>query len=215
METFSALLAICAENSPVPGEFTTQRPVTWSFDVFFDLRLNKRLSKQWWGWWFETLSCQLWRHLNVPMRLLHCTRANIWLPQCPLWHVIKWKHLPHYWPSARRIHQSLDSPHKGPVMQSFGFSFYVCRNNLLSKQFICWWFKMAGHLGELQYSKDPSKYVAYLMVYTISWQAQFETIEHQCHMKIAKVAHCMSYTYSQYSSYCAYTQHDVLHVLGF
>ena len=46
METFSALLAICAGNSPVPGEFTAQRPVTRSFDVFFDLRLYKRLSKQ-------------------------------------------------------------------------------------------------------------------------------------------------------------------------
>ena len=46
METFSALLAICAGNSPVPGEFPIQRPVTRSFDVFFDLRLNKRLSKQ-------------------------------------------------------------------------------------------------------------------------------------------------------------------------
>ena len=65
METFSALLAICAENSPVPGEFPTQRPVTRSFDVFFDLRLNKRLSKQSWGWWFETLSCPFWRHRNV------------------------------------------------------------------------------------------------------------------------------------------------------
>ena len=41
-----------------------QRPVTLSFDVFFDLRLNKRLSKQSWGWWFETLSCPLWRHRN-------------------------------------------------------------------------------------------------------------------------------------------------------
>ena len=29
------------------------RPVTRSFDVFFDLRLNKQLSKQWWGWWFS------------------------------------------------------------------------------------------------------------------------------------------------------------------
>ena len=64
METFSALLAICAGNSPVPGEFPAQKPVTWSFDVFFDLRLNKRLSKQSWGWWFETLSCPLWRHCN-------------------------------------------------------------------------------------------------------------------------------------------------------
>ena len=46
METFSALLALCAGNSPVTGEFPSQRPVTQSFDVFFDLRLNKRLSKQ-------------------------------------------------------------------------------------------------------------------------------------------------------------------------
>ena len=38
-----------------PGEFPTQRPVTRSFDIFFYLRLNKRLSKQPWGWWFETL----------------------------------------------------------------------------------------------------------------------------------------------------------------
>ena len=50
METFSALLAICAGNSPVPGEFPTQRPVTRSFDVYFDLRPNKRLSKQSLGW---------------------------------------------------------------------------------------------------------------------------------------------------------------------
>ena len=47
METVSALLAICAGNSPVPGEFPAQRRVTWSFDVFFDLRPNKRLSKHW------------------------------------------------------------------------------------------------------------------------------------------------------------------------
>ena len=45
MVTFSALLALCAGNSPVTGEFPTQRPVTRSFDVFFDLRVNKRLSK--------------------------------------------------------------------------------------------------------------------------------------------------------------------------
>ena len=64
METFSSLLAICAGNSPVPGEFPTQRPVTRSFDVFFDLHLNEWLSKQLWGWWFETLLRSLWRHRN-------------------------------------------------------------------------------------------------------------------------------------------------------
>ena len=64
METFSALLAICAGNSPVSGEFLAQRPVTRSFDVFFDVRLIKRLSKHSRGWWFETLSHPLWRHRN-------------------------------------------------------------------------------------------------------------------------------------------------------
>ena len=49
---------------PVPSEFPAQRPVTRSFDVFFDLRRNKRLSKQSWGWWFETLLRPLWRHRN-------------------------------------------------------------------------------------------------------------------------------------------------------
>ena len=62
METFSALLAICARNSPITGEFPSQRPVTRSFDVFFDLRLNKRLSKQSWGFWSEVPSRSLWRH---------------------------------------------------------------------------------------------------------------------------------------------------------
>ena len=45
METFSALLDLCVGDSPGTGEFPSQRPVTQSFDVFFDLHLNKRLSK--------------------------------------------------------------------------------------------------------------------------------------------------------------------------
>ena len=49
MEAFSALLAISAENSPVLGEFPSQRPVTRSFDIFFDLRPNERMSKQSWA----------------------------------------------------------------------------------------------------------------------------------------------------------------------
>ena len=70
METFSALLALCAGNSPVAGEFPAQRPVTWSFDVFFSLHLNKRLSKQSWGWWFEMPSRSLWRHCNVVQKYI-------------------------------------------------------------------------------------------------------------------------------------------------
>ena len=67
-------------RSPVPGEFPAQRQVTRSFDVFFDLHLNKRLSKQSWGWWFETLSRPLWRHCNeYCMRSLMsgCIHANL------------------------------------------------------------------------------------------------------------------------------------------
>ena len=64
VETFSALLAICVENSPVTGEFPAQRPVTQTFDVFFDLHLNKRLSKQSSGWWFEMPLRPLWSHGN-------------------------------------------------------------------------------------------------------------------------------------------------------
>ena len=65
METFSALLAFCVGNSPVTGEFPTQRSVTRSFDVLFDQRLNKQLSKQSWGWRFEMPSRSLWRQCNV------------------------------------------------------------------------------------------------------------------------------------------------------
>ena len=94
METFSALLAICAGNSPVSGEFPAQRPVTRSFDVFFDLRLNKPVSKQSYGWWLETLSRPLWRHCNVlcsqhpPYRMSHTEKeiVSFW------WSVHHWLH---------------------------------------------------------------------------------------------------------------------------
>ena len=64
METFSAFLAICAGISPVTGEFPTQRPVMRGYAVFFDLCLDKRFSKQSWGYGFDTPSRPLWRHCN-------------------------------------------------------------------------------------------------------------------------------------------------------
>ena len=54
----------CEGNSPVTGEFPSQRPVTHSFDVFFDLRLNRQLSKQSRRWWIQAPSRPLWRHCN-------------------------------------------------------------------------------------------------------------------------------------------------------
>ena len=65
METFSTLLALCEGNSPVTGEFPSQRPVMWSFDVFFDLRVNRQFSKQLRCWWLETPSYSLWHHCNA------------------------------------------------------------------------------------------------------------------------------------------------------
>ena len=86
MEAFSALLAICAGNSPVTGEFPAQRPVMWNSDVFFDLTLNKWLSNQWWVWWFETPSRPLWRYCNAyyryPSRFPHSHRSYLRSPRC-------------------------------------------------------------------------------------------------------------------------------------
>ena len=92
METFSALLAICAGNSPVRGEFPTQRPMMRSFDFFFDLRPNKRLSKQSWGWWFETLSRPLWRQCNEV--ITSHTYYGIWL-LIPAIDTCSWRTNPH------------------------------------------------------------------------------------------------------------------------
>ena len=65
MEIFSMLLALCAGNPPVTDGFPSQRPVKRSFNVLFDLRLNKRLSKESRRCWFETPSRSLWRQCNV------------------------------------------------------------------------------------------------------------------------------------------------------
>ena len=94
---------LCAGKSPVSGEFPTQRPVTRSFDVFFDLCLHKRLSKQSCGWWFETPASSLWRHCNVTA----LREWNHWSP--------------------------VDYPHKSPEMRSFSVALVVSVNKLLKK----------------------------------------------------------------------------------
>ena len=75
IETFSALLVLCAGNSPVTGEFPSQRSVTRNFDVFFDLRLSQQLSKQSKSGWFETPSRSLWRHCNGISELENSARG--------------------------------------------------------------------------------------------------------------------------------------------
>ena len=103
MKTFSALLAFCAGNSPVPGEFPTQRPVTRSFDIFFDLCLNK-------GWVNNRDAGDLRRHRVhydvIVMSEFPLTRSPLdpadpagpGLPRCPCekkkkrHNVMVWKH---------------------------------------------------------------------------------------------------------------------------
>ena len=76
METFTTSLALCVGNSPITGGFPSQRPVTWGFDVFVNLRLNKRLNKQSGRRRFETLSRSLWSHCNVFLRT--CRLYLVW-----------------------------------------------------------------------------------------------------------------------------------------
>ena len=64
IKTFSILLALCKGTLPVTSGFSSQRPVTRSFDVFFHLRLNIRLTKQPRRRWFGMPSRPLWRHCN-------------------------------------------------------------------------------------------------------------------------------------------------------
>ena len=125
MEIFSALLAICAGNSPVTGEFPTQRPMTRSFDVYFDLRPNERLSKQWWGWWFETLSRSLWRHRNVKFQAPICQFSTPWL----FWEL---RHFPGGW-CPRLLHSQVikNLQCSGKLLGEFEFMFpqvfYACK----------------------------------------------------------------------------------------
>ena len=64
-------------NPPVTGGFPSQRPVARSFDVFFDLRLNKRLSKQSRRLWFETQSRSLWRYCNGKIILIRWRQMRV------------------------------------------------------------------------------------------------------------------------------------------
>ena len=91
METLSALLALCAGNWLVTDEIPAQRPVTPSFDIFFDLRLNNRLSKQSWGRRFETLSRPLWRQSYIYTCIyihIYSTNILIWKSEMDKWYYI-------------------------------------------------------------------------------------------------------------------------------
>ena len=86
-----------------PGKFPTQRPVTRSFDVFFDLRPNKWLSKQSWVCWFETPSRSLWRHCN----------GYSYLPS-----VVRWRHSQWPW-DLRKSHDTPSAVRQRPPIHAY------------------------------------------------------------------------------------------------
>ena len=129
----SALLTLCEGNPRVTGGFSSQRPVTRSFEVFSDLRLNKRLSKQSRRRWIETPSRPLWRHCYVKSRIFF--NSTKWFSGSYGRHssnqiekanhddVIKWKYFLRYWLFVRGIHLSpVNYPHKGQWRGTFMFS---------------------------------------------------------------------------------------------
>ena len=133
MESFPVSLALCAGNSPVTGEFPTQRPMTRSFYVFFDLRL----SKQSWGWWFETPSRPLWRHCNDLVR--PCGRNRVHLITFRVCHgfisnCLQWTM--NCFEKVWRIF-GVDFPHKRPVIRGAIPWHDVCMDLLNTRNCFC------------------------------------------------------------------------------
>ena len=117
----SALLALCERNPPVTGGFPSQRPVTRSFAFFYDLRLNKRLSKQSERRWFKSPSRSLWCHCEASRR----NPSEHGWSLCPRYNMAMasdMEALLNYWPFVSGTHWLLvDSAHKGPVFRNVDF----------------------------------------------------------------------------------------------
>ena len=162
METFSALLAFCAGNSPVHGEFPAQRPVTRSFDVFYDLRLNKRLSKQSWGWWSETPSSSLWRHRNASIGTWQLFKVHL----CVIY-----------------THFSIRESYFGSNFKGYlGTS-----NNILPTRWHMWFYTAVGWLSALRACKAPLTSLNHVYnIYGIYCVSQVQSVT--CYLcKVARV----------------------------
>ena len=148
METFSALLALCAGNSPITSEFPSQRPVTRNFDDFFDLRLNKLLGKQSWGWWnannaailciriTQVLTRFLFGKLaiDIVLDIIKCFQATLhWIfVQATIKRILKWvcDHIIKTCFSTTFLNQLIST---SGVCPSFAKWFYVHRISRLSR----------------------------------------------------------------------------------
>ena len=106
METFYALLALCEGNPPVTGRFPSKRPVTQSFDIFFDLCLNKRPRKQSRRRWFEIPLRSLWHHCDVYPYLSGLFH----------WHWVNLRIAQYQWSNPERSGSIRDAKSKEPII---------------------------------------------------------------------------------------------------
>ena len=109
-----------------PFVWPSQKPVTRSFDISLIRALNKRLSKQSWGCWFDMPSRSLWRQCNEYETILSHDD------------IMTWKRLLFYWPFVTGIRRSpMDSIYKETVMWGFDIFFVVSHSELLNKPSSC------------------------------------------------------------------------------
>ena len=175
-------------TGPLCGEYTGHRwiPLTKAsdvrFDVFFDMRLNKRLSKQSRRRWFGTPLRSLWRHCLWSFFPSRCfsgkdspLRGRRWRGSSMSWPwrfrykctkipfvfdgVIKWKHFSRYCPFVRGIHRSpVDSPQQRLLTRRFNVFFDLRQKKRLSKQsrrrcFETPWRSLWRHCNEFKQSR--------------------------------------------------------------
>ena len=144
MKTFSTLLALCAGNSPVTGEFSHKKPVARGFDVFFDLRLNKNLSKK-----CEAGDLRRHRaHFDVTvMETMPCTVfASTVITKFGSEFVRDWHWKSDMMTSWNRNAFDITGPirqrsYERSMIRCFDVFFVVSLKKLLNKQSSCGWFQ--------------------------------------------------------------------------
>ena len=139
MERFSLLLALCVGNSPVTGEFLPQRPVTWSFDVYFDLHLNTNDLRRDHAHYDITTNvimkaCAVWLHMPLSHCRECCLRTNT------NWHSLRIAQ--HRFDSNYfvlvRCHFRISSQPNTNVLKCSKHSYWPCESILFVLRRIAW-----------------------------------------------------------------------------
>ena len=143
---FSTLLALCEVNPPITGGFPSQRPVARSFNIFFGLRLNKWLSKQWRRRWFETPSRSLWIHCNDYSSTSEATPKNMgkWITLFSirtLGYTIRWhyRHNEHELQLERKLNRGIMDWLLSNLPRLWTVGWAICQTTLASTTLLTWY----------------------------------------------------------------------------